>query len=216
MTAPTTRRGAVRTVACVLAMACGIALAAADHKFTSTWKAPGAAPFNFAGKKVAALVMTTDEGLRMSAEEALAREITARGPKGVAAYRVIPREELTDKVKVKGWFERQAIEGVVAMRVVGVNKSTSYSAVVWSSGYYGNFWDYYGNGWATVTPIGKGRLDTTLAVETLLYRVSDATLLWASVSETTNPKDAGSYMKGLVNAVVKELQKEGLVRKPSK
>src|ERR1700704_3515421 len=103
MTAATTRSGAVRTVACVMATACGIALAAADHKLTSTWKAPGAAPFNFAGKKVAALVMTTDEGLRMSAEEALAREITARGPKGVAAYRVIPREELTDKAKAKGW-----------------------------------------------------------------------------------------------------------------
>ena len=102
-----TRSGAVRAAAFVMATACGIALAAADHKFTTTWKAPGAAPFNFAGKKVAALVMTTDEGLRMSAEEALAREITARGPKGIAAYRVIPREELTDKVKVKGWFERQ-------------------------------------------------------------------------------------------------------------
>ena len=64
----------------------------------------------------------------------------------------------------------------------------SYSAVVWSSGYSGNFWDYYGNGWATVTPIG--------------------TLLWAGISETTNPKDAGTFIKGLVNAVVKELQKE--------
>jgi len=53
-------------------------------------------------------------------------------------------------------------------------------------------------------------------VETLLYRVSDATLLWASVSETTNPKDAGTFMKGLATAVVKELQKDGLVSKGSK
>jgi hypothetical protein len=152
----------------------------------------------------------------MSAEAALAREITARGPKGVPAYTLIPREELTDKDKAKGWFERSAVEGVVAMRIVGVDKTRSYSAVVWSSGYYGNFWDYYGTGWATVTPIGKGRVDTTLAVETLLYQVSDAKLVWASISETTNPKDAGTFMKGLVAAVVKELQKEGLVRKGTK
>ena len=203
-------------VACVLATACGIALAAADYTFISTWKAPAAGPLNFAGKRVAALVITNDESLRMSAEEALAREISARGPKGVAAYTLIPREEVTDKDKVKAWFERRGVEGVVAMRVVGVDKSTSYSAVVWSSGYYGNFWNYYGNGWATVTPIGKGRVDTTLAVETLLYQVSDATLLWASVSETTNPKDAGTFMKGLTSAIVKELQKEGMVSKVSK
>ena len=196
--------------------ACAAGLVAAEPRLTSTWKAPGAAPLNFAGKRVAALVFTTDDALRMSAEAALAREITARGPKGVAAYTLIPREELTDKDKARGWFERSAVEGVVAMRIVGVDKTRSYSAVVWSSGYYGNFWDYYGTGWATVTPIGKGRVDTTLAVETLLYRVSDATLLWASISETTNPKDAGTFMKGLVDTVVKELQKQGLVRKAPK
>ena len=59
-------------------------------------------------------------------------------------------------------------------------------------------------------------MDTTLAVETLLYRVSDATLLWASISQTTNPKNAGTFMKGLVDTVVKELQKQGLVRKAPK
>jgi hypothetical protein len=59
-------------------------------------------------------------------------------------------------------------------------------------------------------------VDTTLAVETLLYQVSDAKLLWASISETTNPKDAATFMKGLVNSIVKELEKEGLVRKASK
>ncbi len=198
------------------ALACGVGLAAASHKLTSTWKAPGAGPLNFAGKKVAALVIVEDNNLRMSAEEALAREITARGPQGVAAYRVIPREELTDKDKAKGWFQRTRVDGVVAMRIVGVDQQTKYSAVVWSSGYYPDFWSYYGNGWATVTPIGKGKLETTLAVETLLYNVSDAKLLWAGVSETTNPKNAQEFMAGLAKAVVKELQKQGLARKDAK
>jgi hypothetical protein len=193
-----------------------MSLSAASYKFTSTWKAPGVAPFNFAGRKVAALVITTDESLRISAEEALAREITARGPQGVAAYKLIPREELTDKDKARGWFERTGVEGVVAMRIVGVEKEKTYSAAVWSSSYYGNFWDYYGYGWSSVYPIGSAREQTTLAVETLLYNVADAKLLWASVSETTDPKGVGPYMKGLVSAIVKELQKEGLVRKTSK
>lgn len=202
-------------MAFVVALACCAGVASAQT-LRSTWKAPEVGPLDFAGRKVAALVITDDTDLRMSAESALAREITARGPQGVAAYTLIPREELTDPASAKAWFGRRAVEGVVAMRIVGVETATVYSAVVWSSGYYGNFWDYYGNGWATVTPIGKGRQETTLAVETLLYRVSDARLLWASVSETTNPKDAGTFMKGLVNVVAKELEKQGLRRKPSK
>jgi len=208
------RRGA-RLAVLGIATGCSLVLAA-DHTFLSTWKAPGVDTFDYADRRVAALVISDDIGLRTSAEEALARELTARGPKGVATYRLMPREEMTDKDKARGWFERGGVEGVVAMRIVGIDKSRSYSAAVWSSGYYGNFYDFYGSSWATVTPIGKGRIDTTLAVETLLYQVSDARLLWASVSQTTNPKDAGSFMKGLVKEVVKELQKQGLVRKGPK
>jgi hypothetical protein len=91
-----------------------------------------------------------------------------------------------------------------------------YSGVVWSSGYYGNFYDYYGSSWATVTPIGKGHIETTLMVETLLYRIADAKLLWAGVSATTNPKDVSSFMEGLTKTVVKALEKDGLTKKRPK
>ena len=72
-------------------LAAAAAVAAADNTFLSTWKAPDAGPMNFAGRKVAALVIVSDDNLRMSAEEALAREISARGPVGVPANRFIPR-----------------------------------------------------------------------------------------------------------------------------
>jgi len=191
-------------------------LAAASVTLTSTWKAPGETSLNYAGKKVVALVITADESLRMSSEEALVREISARGPQGVAAYRLIPREELTDKDKVKGWLDRSGAAGVVALRVSNQEERRVYDAMVWSSGYYGNFYDYYGSSWATVTPIGKGHIERTLTVETLLFRVSDAKLLWAGVSQTTDPKDVSSFMKELTKTVVKQLEKEGLARKASK
>ena len=191
-------------------------LAAASVTLTSTWKAPGETSLNYAGKKVVALVITADESLRMSSEEALVREISARGPQGVAAYRLIPREELTDKDKVKGWFDRSGAAGVVALRVSNQEERRVYDAMVWSSGYYGNFYDYYGSSWATVTPIGKGHIERTLTVETLLFRVSDAKLLWAGVSQTTDPKDVSSFMKELTKTVVRQLEKEGLARKASK
>jgi hypothetical protein len=199
--------------ALAIAAACGVGLTAASSTLTSTWKAPGEGPFDYTGKKVVALVITADDSLRMSAEEALVREISARGPQGVASYRLIPREELKDKDKAKAWFDRSGAAGVVALRLLDKDDQRVYSAVVWSGGSYGNFYDYYGSSWATVSPIGKGHIETTLTVETLFYRVSDAKLLWAAVSETTNPKDAGSFMKDLAKTVVKALEKEGLTKK---
>jgi len=67
----------------------------AAPKFTSVWKAPIAGEVSLAGKKVAALVITNDESLRVAGEEALVRELTSRGLQGVASYKIVPREELT-------------------------------------------------------------------------------------------------------------------------
>jgi hypothetical protein len=185
---------------------------AASNEFLSTWKSPTAGPLNFVGRKVAAVVIVDDLSLQMSAEEALAREITARGPVGVASYRIVPREDLANKDKAKAWFERAGVQGLVVMRIVDTDKQKVYSAVVWSSGYYGNAWDYYSYGWATPYPIGAGRTQTTITVETLLYDLSTGSPIWSGVSRTTDPKDTGSYMKSLAKDVVKYLKKAGLTR----
>jgi hypothetical protein len=186
---------------------------AADNTFLSTWKSPTAGPLNFGGRKVVALVIDGDESLRMSAEEALAREISARGPQGIAANRLIPREELADKDRAKAWFERTNVEGVVIMRVVEADTQKVYSSVVWSSGYYSNVWDYYGYGWTSVTPVGKGRNVTTITVETLLYDLRSGNPIWAGVTRTTDPKDTSTYMKNLAVDIGKQLEKEGLAKK---
>jgi hypothetical protein len=198
------------------AVAGTVGMAAASNLLVSTWKAPGEGPMDMARKKVAALVITDDEHLRVSAEEALAREITARGPQGIPTYRIVPREETTDAQKVKGWYERTGVAGVVALRIVGQDKERVYSSVVWSSGYYNDFYNYYGSSWATVTPIGQGRIETTFEVETLMFRVSDAKLLWAGVSRTTDPKSVGAFMTELAKAVVAQLEKDGLRARPGK
>ena len=88
--------------------------------------------------------------------------------------------------------------------------------MVWTSGYYGNAWDYYGNGWAAAYPLGKGRNETTITVETLLYDLGSGRPIWAGVSRTTDPKNVGSYIKELSQDVVKSLEKEKLVKKGGK
>jgi hypothetical protein len=195
----------------VLGVLCAIVASAQSHALRSTWRAPGVESFDFSGRKVAAVVISSDESLRVSGEEALARQITARGPQGVAAYRTIPREVLEDAAEARAWFERTGVSGVVTMRVVSIEKETSYSSVTWTTSFYQSFSNYYMTSWRTVIPLGR-REDTVVAVETMLYDVSDGKLLWGSVSESTNPRQIGVFMEGLVGVVVQELQDRGLVR----
>ena len=202
----------MRTFAFALALALTAMTATADD-FVSTWKAPGAGPMNFAGRKVAGVLIVDDDSLRVSAEEALAREISARGPNGVPAYRIIPKEELTRKDAAKGWFERAGVQGLVVLRLVQTDVNKVYSSAMWVSGYYGNAWDYWGYGWGAAYPLGKAKEQRTITVETLLYDLSTGSPIWAGVSRTTDPKDVQSYMKRLAADVVKQLEKEGLVKK---
>lgn len=210
MTTPAIR--VVSAVALVFATAAAVPRAA-SIEFLSTWKAPDARPLNFAGRKVAGVLITDDDGLRVSTEEALAREIGARGPVAIPAYRIIPREEVRNADAAKGWFSRAGVEGLIVLRIVKTETQKVYSSVVWSSGYYTTAWDYWGYGWANVYPIGSGRNQRAITVETLLYDLAEGKPIWAGVSQATDPKNVQTYMKELASEVVKRLQKDGLVKK---
>jgi len=207
-----TRAHTAASVSAFVALALHVVASASGPTFTSTWKAPEASGVSFAGKKVAALVISNDQNLRVSGEEQLVRELNPRGVQGVATYRMAPREELTGAERARPWFERAAVEGVVALRPVSREKQITYSPSVWTTTSYSTLWGYYGYGWTSVYNPGGTREDTTLVVETLVYSVPLDKLLWAGVSTTTNPKEAPVFIKQLVDAAVKEMKKQHLVK----
>ena len=193
-----------------------VAMLSAAPKFTSAWKSPDAASVSFAGKKVAALVITPDDSLRVSGEESLVRELTARGLQSVATYRIAPKEELKSAERAKVWFEKANVEGVVAMRPVSKDKRTTYNPGTWVNPYYSTFWGYYGYGWGSMYIPGSYDQDTIVVVETTIYSIPRDQLVWAAVSETKNPKDLQRFVQDLVKESVKELHKQGLARSVAK
>ena len=200
-----------------VAMCVMLATALADGpKFTSTWKTPEASTTSFAGKKVAALVISDDQNLRVSGEEALVRELAAIGvTQGIASYRFVPREELRDADRARPWYERAGVEGVVSMRLVKAETHKAQTSAAWTSATYSSLWGYYGYGWGTVYAYDPGRAtsETVAVIETLVFSVPQNKLLWAAVTETVNPKDAAAVIKDVVESTVKEMRKQGLLRK---
>jgi hypothetical protein len=184
----------------------------AKTKFQSVWKSPDAHGATFGGKKVAALIIDKDESLRISGEEALVRELNARGMQGVASYTIVPREELQNPDKARVWYEQAGVEGVVAFRLVSDEKRRTWQPSSWSSPYYGSLWGYYGYGWGTVYDPGYVRDDRVVSLETLIFSVPKNVLLWAGMSETENPKNAAAVVAEVVKEAAKELKKQGLAR----
>ena len=202
------------TTAATLALSVTLA---AGPKFVSTWKAPEAANVSFAGKKVATLIISDDTSLRMSGEEALVRELAAVGvPNAISSVRIVPTPEQRDAERARPWYEKSNVDGVVSMRLVKADTRKTWTAVMWTSPYYSSFWGYYGYGWSSINDVGYVREDTVVVVETLVFSVPMNKLLWAGVTESTNPKDLQKGIKDIVKATVKEMQKQGLARKAGK
>lgn len=186
---------------------------AAKTTFRSVWKSPDAASVSLAGQKVAALVIDKDDSLRVAGEEALVRELNARGMQGVASYRMVPKEELQSADKARVWFEKAGVRGVVAFRVVNDQRRKTYVPSTWTNPYYSSLWGYYGYGWGAVYDPGYVRDERIISLETLIFSVPNNSLVWAGLSETENPKDGQKVVAEVVKEAVNEMRKQGLLRK---
>jgi hypothetical protein len=189
---------------------CGVGARAAGPLFTSTWTSPAAKGASFTGKKVAALVISTDDNLRVSGEEQLARELTALGMVGMPAYRMMPKEELMSAERARPWFERAGIDGTSSC-----GRSARHAPRRGSGGVtqpnYSTLWGYYGYGWTTVYVFGGAREEMTRRRDAGAQR-PEGHVAVGGVSTTTNPKGAQKFISELVAATVKELKNERLAK----
>ena len=185
----------------------------AGTKYKTTWRASEVGPQSFAGKKVAAVVISGDESLRVSSEEALVRELAGRGVQGVAAYRIVPKEALRQVDTARPFFERAGLDGVIVLRPLSLERERTYTPETWASPYYGTLWGYYGYGWGSVTTGGYVTDTPVLTVETLIFSIAKDRLIWAGVSETKHPETVQKVVADLVRSAAKELKKQGLTTK---
>ena len=191
----------------------GLTIADAKVRFLSTFKSMDAGSVVFVGKKVAAAVITDDDSLRMSGEEALVRELTARGLESVATYRIAPKEELRKAETAKVWFERAGVEGVVVLKPIASGQRTAYTSGTWVSPYYSTFYGYWGSAWGSVYIPGSARRESVVTVESIIYSVTRNELLWAAVTETSDPENLQEFVEELVKESVKQLHEQGLARR---
>ena len=183
----------------------------------STWKDPDSQPLHFQkGDTVIALVMSPNEGVRRHAEFTLAKELTSRGIiKGVPAYTIISTEDLRNETQVKAHIEESGASGVVVMRVVEKSQKVTATPPVYTGPRYRSFYGgYYGPGWGAAYSPGYLRADTIYSIETLVYDLKQGKLVWAGQSDTYNPSKVETVIKEIIDEVVEEMLKQGVINKP--
>jgi hypothetical protein len=193
------------SVAAVLLSTTGCAMT----KLTSTWVAPDAQPLN-PDKKAIAIMITDRESSRLAVEEELVKVMRGRGVNAIASYTILPAAVVRDTARAHAILIEEGVDAVIAVRVLGKEQQTTYTP---GTAYYGSTWGYWGYGWGGVYSPGYMSTDQIVTVETLVFSVSQNTLIWAGQSETTNPSKVDSFVGELAQVVGGELRKAGLVPK---
>jgi len=185
--------------------------ACASTTFTSTWKAPDAQRVNPAGKRIAALVISSDKTQQRDAEVYLSNDLTSRGARGVPAHQLIGYGH-PDLDFARAKFKEAGVDGVVVMRVVGHDQTVIVDPGGFSGAAYGSFGSYYSSyGVALSYSTGSVQTDTVVTVETLVYSLSQDKLLWAGTSRTSNPQGVQSLIYEVADAVAGQMSKQGLI-----
>jgi hypothetical protein len=204
-----------------VAMTGSVALLAgcASTSLTSSWESP-----DYRGgplKKLAVFVMAKDEGVRRFAEDQMVQKMPA-GTSATAGYILFDKPE-ADKDKVRAALVKDGYDGVLVSRLVSVDKSQTYvppqtnfvpmgPLVGGASPYYGNFGGYYGYGYAVMqsTP-GYTVENTTVVVETILYKLPEDKPVWTGTTRTLDPRSRPDMIQAITQLVEAEMQKKGLI-----
>ena len=186
----------------------------ATTSFQSTWRAPDVGRLDFRGKKVLAVFIGRNESVRRRAEDAMVREMAARGAQGVPSYTLLSPDEAKDLEASRAKIEGQGSAGAVAMRIVSRDTEVSYQPgfAMWAGPRYRRFWGgYWGWGWGHVWAPPTVRADEVVSVETLVYSFTRDELVWAGTSRTMNPDRVEGLVSELAAAVSKQMETDGLI-----
>jgi hypothetical protein len=197
MTARRRLRSALVLAAALAAAGC------ATTRIVSTWRDPALGPVQF--RKVVGVALSGDTTLRRLAEDAFVRAV---GPDvAIAGYGVLPDEEMRDRDRARARVEAAGADGAVVYRLAGVETRERWVPPTT----YGHAWGYWG--WAAPMVYEPGYLTTDryVQVETAVYDVASARLVWAARSETLNPKDAHDVIDEVVQASVAAMREAKLL-----
>jgi len=178
----------------------------ASTKLLTTWKDPAASNVRF--KRILVIAATKNDAMRRSMETQVARAVSA----GEVSYNLVPTDDLDDVEKVKPKVEASGADGLLVVRIRSVDRDLK---VIPGGTGYGGFgygaWGYWGAPGYTAYTATRVEQDTKVVVETNVYSVADAKLIWTSRSSTTNPGDLEDLIESIASETRDEMRAQGLL-----
>jgi len=190
--------------------------ACSSTNVTNSWADKNVAESNFKKVLVVAMVPEKQRDLRQQLESEMVDDLTKRGYNAISAYNEYGPKAFTgvDEKQVVTRLQRSNVDGVITVALQ--DKETSKNYVPGNVRYepyvvYNRFWRRYMTYYNTVYTPGYTERRTNYFFETNLYDVNNNQLLYSAQSESFDPSSASQIANEVSKAVVKDMQKKGIL-----
>jgi hypothetical protein len=189
---------------------------------TRTTVASSWADEKLAGKtfsKILVVGIAENRRPRMLFEQTLKKELEDKGVAAMSALEVMPVEEKVSREAFEKYFGSMGFDGVIVTSVIEVadrdqvSHGTSAQMYMDPSSAQGSFYQYYLSAYNRVHYPPEVTLQNVVVVETNLYETQNGKAVWASISETIEPKGIEDTVNSLTASIIKQLSEKGYVRR---
>ena len=177
-------------------------------QLANVWHEPSPTLLNF--QRTVAVFATTNESYRRSVEDQLAQLF----PNSTPAYRAIPNAGGADKETILQQLRGAGFDGAIVMRVTNVSEQVTYNGyngAYWGAPYGYGFGNYWGSAWASPYDPCCVTVTQIVSVETNIYSLKDDKLVFAALSQTSDPANAGKLTRSVMRHINEELRKNGMI-----
>ncbi|MGA8892302.1 MAG: hypothetical protein WB493_12085 [Anaeromyxobacteraceae bacterium] len=144
---------------------------------------------------------------RRLAEDIFSERLRALGVHAAPGWAVVSDEERNAAEPFTQALRRSGAQGVLVIRVLGVDTQTQVATMMVTtsvSTWGGPTWGSP-NVWATTTvPVVVSQY-ALVVVETSLYEVATGRLVWSGITQTLNPSNFQSDVRGFANVIIGQL-----------
>jgi hypothetical protein len=206
----------IRTL--LIAIVSIVVLASACTPITSELTATKAFPENNKSpiEKVLVVVISDNVPVRNLFEQELKKRIEKTGVKAMGSLDAMPFEAKIDKEAFETYFKAQNITDILVLRMVDKEKVVIHAEGQEYSGtgprtYWAGYYDYYYQMYDRTSEPGHFQEATLLMVESNLYEVDNAEVIWTSASQSFHRDNAQDIIKDLSKLIVNAMKEDGVL-----
>lgn len=178
-------------------------------QIVSSWKDPASSMDIKGVNKILVVALVKNPSVQRSVEDKLVSIMKA---KGVPSYNYLTDEMVSENGKLVEKLKSDGFNGVLIMRLMDVEKETSYVPGSTSyPGYYGSYYGYYRHAAPMYNDPGYYKTDKHYNVETTVYTTNPDKLVWTATTKTINPDNFDAGLESIATAVGEKMRKDGFI-----